>query len=226
MPATPATHAKASLRASKRVHPGETVRRPEPARRVDASAKSKLKIAASESNLERHSRKCKICNHPDREAIEELFVNWHSPQSIRSQFAIYHPFDWCAIYRHARAAGLYAKRSRNLRAVLDLLLEGATNVPPTAHGVIAAIRAYSCLTEKNQWVEPEKRVRIVNHVYRYLRAEAIVPAPPPPSPPEDSPVPISAAASEPPQNHPRVTSSPVSNAEPLVSDLATSHSIS
>ncbi|MFZ0638358.1 MAG: hypothetical protein WAN10_10990 [Candidatus Acidiferrales bacterium] len=171
MPATPVTHAKASLRARKN------------------SAKPKSRTASA-PDFERHCRKCKICNHPDRETIEELFINWHTPQSIRSEFAIYHPFDWCAVYRHARAVGLYAKRSNNLRAVLDLLLEGVTNVSPTAHGIIAAVRAYSCLTEANQWVEPEKRVHIVNRVYRHdLPAEAGLPAVP------DVPAPAAATAS-------------------------------
>jgi hypothetical protein len=205
MPATPSSRAKAALRNSK------------------SRRRSKPQIAASDPALERHSRKCKICSHPDREAIEELFVNWHSPQSIRRDYAMHHPFDWCAVYRHARAAGLYAKRSRNLRAVLDLLLEGANNVPPTAHGVIAAIRAYSCLTEANQWVEPEKRVRIVNHVYRHLPAEAGVPAPPPPSPPENLAEPDSDAASKRPQNHSAV-SVPANGSLHAASSLVTAHS--
>jgi hypothetical protein len=170
MPATVATHAKAALRARKLARPSGTGAKSKlntaSARRSSPVAASPEE-AASESSFERHSRKCKICSHPDREIIEELFINWHSAQSIRGQFAMYHPFDWWAVYRHARAAGLYAKRRKNLRAVLDLLLEGVTNVSPTAHGVIAAVRAYSCLTETNSWVEPEKRVRITNHVYRH-----------------------------------------------------------
>lgn len=158
MPATVTTHAKAALRSKS------------PSRRSldeGGSPHPSPGNAEAESSFERHSRKCTICNHPDREAIEELFINWHSPQSIRGLFAIYHPFDWSAVYRHARAAGLYAKRSKNLRAVLDLLLEGATHVKPTAHGVIAAVRAYSCLTEEHKWVEPEKCVHIVSEVYRH-----------------------------------------------------------
>jgi hypothetical protein len=164
MPATITTHAKAALRARK----PRAKSKPNTASAHRSSlAAAHLAEAASEPSFERHSRKCKICSHPDREAIEELFINWHSAEDIRALFAIYHPFDWSAIYRHARAAGLYPKRRKNLRAVLDLLLEGVTSVPPTAHGVIAAVRAYSCLTEANNWVEPEKRVCITNHVYRH-----------------------------------------------------------
>ncbi|MGB6874529.1 MAG: hypothetical protein WA634_15860 [Silvibacterium sp.] len=171
MPATPVTRAKASLRASKLVRRGET------ARRGGSSAKCKSRTAPDPS-FERHRRKCSVCNHPHREAIEEMFINWHSPESIRVALGAYPPLDWSAIYRHARATGLYAKRSKNLRAVLDLLLEKAGDVQPTAQGIIAVVRAYSCLTDANQWIEPEKRVHIVNRVYRHdSPAVSDVPAP-------------------------------------------------
>ncbi|MFZ0213039.1 MAG: hypothetical protein WBE20_12665 [Candidatus Acidiferrales bacterium] len=141
------TRAKASLRASK-------------------TLKRKIETA-SDPDFEHHRRKCKICSHPEREAIEDLFIHWHSPESIHDQFGDYPPFDVSSIYRHARAAGLYARRSKNLRAVFDLLLEQADSVQPTAHGIVAVVRAYSCLTKTNQWVEPEKRVHIINNVYRH-----------------------------------------------------------
>jgi len=166
MSASPASHAKSLLRARK------------PAPRRAAGSKSKIKTHLShESSFERHRRKCRICCHPQREAIEELFIHWHSPESIHHDFAIYPPFDVSCLYRHAHAAGLYKKRSRNLRDVFDLLLEQAGNVLPTAHGIVAVVRAYSCLTKTNQWVEPERRVHIVNDVHRHdLSAAADSPA--------------------------------------------------
>jgi hypothetical protein len=156
MSVSPASHAKSSLRARK------------PAPRRAPSSKSKIKTHLShEPSFERHRRKCRICCHPQREAIEELFIHWHSPESIHHDFAIYPAFDVSCLYRHARAADLYKKRSRNLRDVFDLLLEQAGNVLPTAHGIVAVVRAYSCLTKTNQWVEPERRVHIVNDVHRH-----------------------------------------------------------
>lgn len=155
---TAATRAKASLCSSK------------------SAAKTRIDTA-SESSFEHHRRKCLVCNHPEREAIEELFINWHSPRAIHGEFGIHPRLDWSSIYRHARAAGLYAKRRKNLRAVFDLVLEQAADVAPTAHGIVAVVRGYSCLTDTHEWVEPEKRVRIANHVYRHdLPAAPDVPA--------------------------------------------------
>ena len=155
---TASNRAKALLRAAKK-----------PNRRIESDD--------SDSSFEHHRRKCQVCNHPDREAIEELFLAWHSPRSIRIEFGTYHRLDCSSIYRHARAAGLYAKRRKNLRAVFDLILEHAGNIEPTAHGIVAIVRAYSCLTDTHEWIEPERRVHVVNHVYRHdLPALAGVPA--------------------------------------------------
>jgi hypothetical protein len=143
----PAARAKAALRASKI-----------PRRKIES---------ARESSFEYHRRRCRVCHHPEREAIEELFINWHAPRDIKRELGIYPPLDWSSIYRHARAAGLFEKRRRNLRAVFDLVLESASDIAPTAHGIVAIVRAYTCLTATQQWIEPEKRVHITNHIYHH-----------------------------------------------------------
>jgi hypothetical protein len=161
---TAANRAKACLRASKAS--AKTKLDPASARRSSPAAAS-LGEDDSESTFEHHRRKCQVCSHPDRQAIEELFIHWHSPRSICAEFGLRSPLEWSSIYRHARAVGLYDKRRKNLRAVFDLVLERASSVAPTAHGIVAVVRAYTCLTDTHQWVEPEKRVHIVNHVYRH-----------------------------------------------------------
>jgi len=52
--------------------------------------------------LGRHTRKCTVCNHPEREAIEEEFLRWRSPKDIADDYGF---SDYSSIYRHARAAG-------------------------------------------------------------------------------------------------------------------------
>lgn len=160
MSSTPVAHAKAALRAnaSNNTSASESVSLP---------VHSAPNASSDAPDLDHHSRKCQVCRHPHRETIEELFVNWHSPRDISEEFDGNPRLDWPSIYRHARATGLYAKRSRNLRAVFDLVLENASSVTPTAQGVVAVVRAYTALTENNTWVEPERRVHITNHVFRH-----------------------------------------------------------
>ncbi|HXQ24811.1 MAG TPA: hypothetical protein VN822_00245 [Candidatus Acidoferrales bacterium] len=107
-----------------------------------------------ESSLERHERKCVVCHHPDREEIEELFLHWHEPHST----AYHYKVPVRSLYRHAHATGLYAARQGNLRSVLDRILEDAERAKVTGDCIVRAVRAYTCLTTDNKWVEPPTRV--------------------------------------------------------------------
>jgi hypothetical protein len=108
--------------------------------------------------LERHSRKCAICHHPEREVIEDLFIHWHSPQDISEFFYKDETITWVSIYRHAYALGLDAIRRRNLGFVFERVLDNAADAQPTSAGVVAAARALGCVGEDGRWVEPPKRI--------------------------------------------------------------------
>lgn len=101
-----------------------------------------------------HERQCSICNHPERDAIEEEFLHWYAPSLTGNHFNV----GWRALYRHAHATGLYAARERNLRSALGHIVEQACHITPTVDGVLRAIRAYSCLDRDGQWTEPPAHV--------------------------------------------------------------------
>jgi hypothetical protein len=104
----------------------------------------------------RHQRKCEICHHPDREAIEEEFVHWHEPYAISRRYSV----SKQSIYRHAHATGLIAHRRDNTRSILERILEQAagTETKVTGQTIINALRAYTCLTDDGRWVEPSSHV--------------------------------------------------------------------
>ncbi|MGA8221819.1 MAG: hypothetical protein WB780_09220 [Candidatus Acidiferrales bacterium] len=105
--------------------------------------------------LARHSRKCSICHHPDREAIEQDFLHWSTSFYIQQEYDIN---DARSIYCHARATGLIQRRRENLLAALDNLVEQSAHTVPSADGILRAIRAYSCLDEYGRWTDPPSRV--------------------------------------------------------------------
>jgi len=109
----------------------------------------------SPPDLSHHQRSCVICQHPERDDIEEAFLNWHSTANIRFEFKI--P-SRTTIYRHACACGLFERRGRNLRAALELIIEDAGCVKPRAEGVIKAIRAYTKINSAGEWIEPPSHV--------------------------------------------------------------------
>jgi hypothetical protein len=102
----------------------------------------------------RHRRKCSVCKHPEREAIEDEFLEWRSPQAIGAHYGIHKN----SIYCHAHAMGLFVRRRGNMRSALEILIEQAEYARITGQTIINALRAYSCLQDDGRWVEPPTHV--------------------------------------------------------------------
>src|ERR1700752_1079216 len=83
--------------------------------------------------LERHSRRCIICHHPEREAIEEEFVHWRAPWKIADDFKI---AASRTIYRHARATGILLERREGLHSALDGFVEAIDDVKLTGDCIL------------------------------------------------------------------------------------------
>src|SRR5690348_5524247 len=118
--------------------------------------------SAQQSSLERHRRKCSICNHPDREEIEERFTHWRNLGSIVEDFNL---DDIRVIYRHAHATGLYEQRRRNYLFTIENILECGEDIELTASAYIKAVRAYACLCDTVRWTEPATRVHHDYHIH-------------------------------------------------------------
>jgi hypothetical protein len=87
-----------------------------------------------------HRRRCSVCCHPQREANEEAFLDWENVSSLTQEYRL--P-GRTAIYRHARALGLDARRKSNIRAVLDRIIERNSSAVPSSYAVLRAIEMYS-----------------------------------------------------------------------------------
>jgi hypothetical protein len=105
-------------------------------------------------DFSRHARRCCICSHPDRDAIEGDFVRWRSPEEIAKDYDI--P-DRVSIYRHAHATGLFAWRKRELGRVLEGVIDASECIPlESADVIIRAVRVYAHLDEEGKWFEPPR----------------------------------------------------------------------
>jgi hypothetical protein len=125
--------------------------------RKKAGAMSRRKQLEMKAALERHSRKCIICHHPEREAIEEEFLHWRAPWKLAEDYNL---ADYRTIYRHARAAGLLLQRRENLHSGLDAFVEAVDDVKFTGDTILRAMRAYSCIDRHGRWTEIPTRVSI------------------------------------------------------------------
>jgi hypothetical protein len=110
---------------------------------------------SSPAALERHARKCVICNHPRREDLEEDFLSWRNAELIHKDYA--QP-NFRAIDRHARATGLYQRRRENLGFAAELLIEHADQAKPSPNAILRAIQICSRINASGDWVEPPKHV--------------------------------------------------------------------
>jgi hypothetical protein len=115
------------------------------------------------TDLERHERKCVICQHPYRDAIDDYFLQWYPPHRIAEEFRI--PKVRC-IYRHAHATGLMQQRRLAVRDSLEYIVERAYDVVPSAEAVIQAVQACSRINAQGQWVDPPRRVIFSSEVNR------------------------------------------------------------
>jgi hypothetical protein len=106
--------------------------------------------------LERHSRRCIICHHPEREAIEEEFVHWRAPWKFSQDYKL---ADYRTVYRHARAAGLLLQRRERLHSALDAFVESVDDVTFTGDTILRAMRAYSCIDSYGRWTEIPTQVQ-------------------------------------------------------------------
>ena len=143
-----------------------------------SATKSKTHPASARDH---HSRHCTICNHPERAAIEEEFIHWHNPSEIGLDYEV----GRRSVYRHAHAAGLFARRERNMRFALGHMVQQAMNITPTSESILRAIRAYSCLNRRGQWTEPASHVVVSSGSAAYAAQRplnaALVELPGPPS---------------------------------------------
>jgi hypothetical protein len=145
--AVKAERAKPRKRPKRKPHPIPTLK--QITARPSAPRPQSQPKSQNEIDLSRHKRLCSICHHPDREAIEEAFLQWCNVRVIQREFEI----EERAIYRHAHALKLFKQRNLSLRSALEFVIQKAEHVQPTAEGLVKAIHAYTRINDQGQWID-------------------------------------------------------------------------
>lgn len=133
-----------------------------PSRANFPGSKSIAENKADPVALARHRRKCQVCRHPEREMIEREYRDWFGPLAIARSYGI----PERALFRHLEATGLTSSRRKNLRSALERILERGVETEIDGPTIIQAVRAYCCLNDGNEWVEPAKNVSFSNRQCR------------------------------------------------------------
>jgi len=138
--AAPRRRARRKLAGTRRRQKKARTRPPEPSRPMP--------------RLARHQAHCGICGDELQEEIDEAFVNWDCVYKIADEYGV----DRRAIYRHAHATGLFAKRDRNLRRALGHIIHEADRVSPSADSIVRAVRMFAHINARGDWVNPPTHV--------------------------------------------------------------------
>lgn len=132
-------------------------------------------------DLERHSRLCSVCSHPDRDAIEADYLHWRDPEEIAEDygFSNFHP-----IYRHARATGLTDRRKGEVCRVMERYLEKVDSYSTDEFDqVTRAVRTYAHIDTDGRWFEPSR----THYILTGQLGTVTPPEPPQPMSPSDLP---------------------------------------
>ena len=103
--------------------------------------------------LSRHRRKCAVCAHPQREAIEDAFSRFESPATIAERFNL---GDRRQVYRHAQALRLFVHRNRNLSSSLGRYLENSERLVPTFANFLQSVEWYAKIDENGESIRRPK----------------------------------------------------------------------
>jgi len=109
----------------------------------------------------RHSRDCRICAHPERDAIEQDFISWESPSKISKTYRV----NRSTLYLHAHALGLLAAREKNVRSALSRFIERCHRVRPSAAAFVSAVVALSKLNEAGRTEEQVTVYSSLRHAF-------------------------------------------------------------
>jgi hypothetical protein len=142
-------------------------------KRPKTKSRRKYKDESAEPTfLERHSRKCSICRHPQRQQIDESFLHWRSPATIMHCFGIENE---TTIYHHAHAFNFFALRNRNLQSALSNVIEDIDRHHFTGAEMLDAVRALAHLSEDGRWIHHTSKSEVMYSMQR-LPAVAGLPA--------------------------------------------------
>jgi hypothetical protein len=100
-------------------------------------------------NLGRHQAQCTICRFEFRREIEELFIDWMSPDVIESKFKFYN-ISRDSVYRHAKALDFFSKRRKNYIAALEKIIQRVDTTPVTCSGIISAFKVLAKMEDEKQ----------------------------------------------------------------------------
>jgi hypothetical protein len=97
-------------------------------------------------NLGRHQSQCTVCSHPQRQEIEEEWVNWGNTTLLADRSGLSRD----SLYRHMRATNADIKRQKNIKGALERMIERLDMASLSGSTIMAALKAYISFCEREE----------------------------------------------------------------------------
>jgi len=98
------------------------------------------------TRLRRHESQCSVCTHPQRQEIEEAWLDWANTSGLAERFRL----SRYSVYRHMHILGLYRERQNRIKRLYEKILERGEITSFSGSDILKALRDYTALCEREE----------------------------------------------------------------------------
>ncbi len=98
------------------------------------------------ASLRRHQSQCSICSHPQRQEVEDAWLDWDNTTELASKYG----FDRHAFYRHAHALGLFQERQKQRKRLYEKGLERMDITSFSASAIVKLLQQYESICQREE----------------------------------------------------------------------------
>lgn len=98
------------------------------------------------ASLRRHQSQCSVCTHPQRQEIEEAWLNWANTIDLADRCGLSRD----AVYRHMHALGLFHERQTRRKRLYENILERAPITSFRGSDIVKLLKEYAELCEREE----------------------------------------------------------------------------
>jgi hypothetical protein len=100
----------------------------------------------SSAGVRRHQSQCSVCSHPQRQEIEDAWLNWANTTELADKYRLSRD----ALYRHMHALGCYSERQSRRKRLYENILERAQMTSFRGSDLVRILKEYALLCEREE----------------------------------------------------------------------------
>lgn len=98
------------------------------------------------ASLRRHQSQCSVCTHPQRQEIEEAWLDWANTIDLADKCGLSRD----AVYRHMHVLGLFHERQKRRKRLYENILERAPITSFRSSDIVKLLKEYMALCEREE----------------------------------------------------------------------------